>query len=113
MGQVSNSWTRKTSDGVIDTTVSHQAHENKMYVRHEHNKASRKIILDRNARIRKEQPFRKLEWGKPQACIPIGDLHAAQKQDPELLSTDPKTKVAAYRRLLLLHPEYLLHEERI
>ena len=113
MGQVSNSWTRKTSDGVIDTTVSHQAHEDKMYVNREHNPTSRKIILERNARIRKEQPFRKSNWMKPQACIPIGDLWAHEREDPELKSKDGAIKAAAYRRLLLTHPEYLLHEERI
>lgn len=108
-----NSWTTKErSDGVITSVDAFQAHENTLYSKSFHDPAQRKLILDRNKRIRTEKPLKRssTKGNKLMLTIPQGDLPSLQIEFPDLKSTNQKDVAAAYGQVAAKYPEYLIHK---
>lgn len=110
MKSSNQTWKETTSDGVIDTTIAHQASEGVIYHETKHNPAQRRKILEHNAALRKEQPFTKKfrKDYRAMLTIPEGDLGSLFKQYPDLNSSDRKLKLAAVEKLMKSHPEYVV-----
>ena len=109
-----NTWTQSETDGVIDSHVSHQAHEGKIYHSRGHNKDNKAKILERNARIRREKPLtsKVMRENKLIMSIPQGDYQSLLALYPELNSDVMADKAKAYQAIASAHPEYIQHQKR-
>jgi len=105
-------WKETTTDGVIDTTIAHQASEGVIYHETKHNPAQRRKILEHNAALRKEQPFTKKfrKDYRAMLTIPEGDFASLFAKYPDLNSTDRAIKLAAVKKLMQTHPEYVVYQ---
>lgn len=109
MKSSNQSWKQSQTDGVIDSTVAHQAHEDRIYVEQKHNAANRRKILEQNAAIRRENPFRPevTRGHKLILSIPQGDMMSLRIQYPDLDSNVMSDKARAYKAIAAAHPEYI------
>lgn len=95
------------SDGVFVSHRHRQAHEgvNGRYY-HTLDQPTRKLILERNAELRKNKgTLKDLSFGRQLASIPVLDYYALQKKFPKLKSSDAKERSAEMMRVLRM-PEY-------
>lgn len=99
-----NSWKESSSDGVIQTDVAFQAHEDKLYVQtHQPNK---RAILENNRKLESiSDRHTKLARG---VRIPEEDFGPLCSRYPELLTGTPEEKQQALTRIMQAYPEYVV-----
>ena len=95
------------ADGVFTSHLHKQRHEGqagRFY--HTLDQPSRRLILERNAELRKNKGVLKdLSFGRQLASIPLLDYYALQRKFPKLKSTDGKERSEELMRVLRM-PEY-------
>lgn len=89
--------------GVVHTTVTHAHEPGKIYTAR--TQPSEHLILERNKRMRIEQPERDLSFGRHVACVPLNDYEMLCRKFPDLKSKDAKLKTATWAKILK-DPQY-------
>lgn len=115
MKQGQNSWEDTTrSDGVIVTKDAFQAHENKVYSSSFHDPVQRRMILERNARIRREQPLKPsvMKGHKLIMSVPLGDIPALEIEFPGLRSNVMSDQKKAMMAIAAKYPCYVQHQRK-
>jgi hypothetical protein len=92
-------------DGLFRTKVVYQPHEGILYA--EKTQLNEKLILDRNAELRKMEQ-RKIDWTRWVACIPQIMLDKWRRENPELLSNDQQIASNKLHQLIQQHPEVMV-----
>lgn len=86
------------SDGVFVSKRVYQPHEDRIY--RQLSQPSRKLILERNAELRKNDVIKDLSFGRFIADIPLIDMENLRKKYPDLASHDSKIRSKALFNLL-------------
>lgn len=89
---------RDKFDGLFLERYRYQPHEGKLY--RELSQPSRRLILERNAELRKSEAVRDLSFGRLALTIPLEDWQDLRARYPELASKDGEIRARAWQRFI-------------